>query len=111
MLYFGGFPNVATFGDNIATVNKGVSSFSGGTSTSSPIFASVVNLINEQQLNAAGKSSIEFINPALYSNPSLLNDITSRSNPGCGTKASQPSRGSVAIRYRGQGSMAYIQCK
>jgi tripeptidyl-peptidase-1 len=79
-----GYPDVAAVGDNIAVVNEGSSTFSGGTSASSPIFASVVNLINEQRLNA-GKTSIGFINPALYANPDLLNDITSGSNPGCGT--------------------------
>jgi len=79
-----GFPDVAAVGDNIATVSEGVSSFSGGTSASSPIFASVINLINEARLNA-GKTSVGFINPVLYENPTILNDITSGMNPGCGT--------------------------
>jgi len=79
-----GFPDVSALGDNIATTSGGRTSFSGGTSASSPIFASVINLINEQRLNA-GKTSIGFVNPTLYSNPTVLNDITSGTNPGCGT--------------------------
>jgi tripeptidyl-peptidase-1 len=40
--------------------------------------------INEERL-AIGKSTVGFINPALYSNPWVLNDITNGSNPNCGT--------------------------
>ena len=52
---------------------------------SAPVFGAILNLINEQRI-AAGKSSIGFVNPALYANPSVLNDITNGNNPGCGTK-------------------------
>ena len=55
-----------------------------GTSASAPIVGSVISLINEQRLHA-GKSTVGFINPVLYANPSALNDITSGDNPGCGT--------------------------
>ncbi len=27
-----------------------------------------------------------FINPALYANPQVMNDVTNGNNPGCGTK-------------------------
>ena len=57
---------------------------SGGTSASAPIFASLVNRINELRLNA-GKGALGFLNPALYSNPGMFNDITNGTNPGCGT--------------------------
>lgn len=53
-----------------------------GTSASTPLFASVVALINDARIKA-NKSSIGFINPALYANPQLFNDITNGSNPGC----------------------------
>jgi tripeptidyl-peptidase-1 len=78
------YPDVAANGDNIAVFNAGNFTRSGGTSASTPIFASIINLINEQRLNA-GKNTIGFMNPALYANPSMLNDITTGSNPGCGT--------------------------
>ncbi|TVY45567.1 Aorsin [Lachnellula occidentalis] len=55
-----------------------------GTSASAPIFASIINLINEERL-AAGKSVVGFINPTLYQNPDAFTDITTGSNPGCGT--------------------------
>jgi tripeptidyl-peptidase-1 len=48
---------------------------SGGTSASTPIFASVINRINDERL-WAGKSPLGFLNPSLYANPSMLNDIT-----------------------------------
>ncbi|KAJ3473733.1 hypothetical protein NLG97_g10160 [Lecanicillium saksenae] len=40
-----------------------------------PIVASMITLINEDRL-AAGKSTLGFINPALYKNPSMFNDVT-----------------------------------
>jgi tripeptidyl-peptidase-1 len=40
--------------------------------------------INEERL-AAGKSTVGFVNPVLYANPGILNDVTKGSNPGCGT--------------------------
>lgn len=56
-----------------------------GTSCSSPIFASVVALLNDQ-LISAGKSPLGFLNPFLYSTGAdALNDITSGSSPGCNT--------------------------
>lgn len=33
----------------------------------------------------AGKGPIGFVNPTLYANPDMFNDITSGGNQGCGT--------------------------
>ncbi|KAJ7025641.1 family S53 protease [Mycena alexandri] len=57
-----------------------------GTSASTPVFASVISLINDR-LTAAGKSPLGFLNPFLYSaaGRAALNDITEGSNPGCNT--------------------------
>ncbi|KAI0085907.1 peptidase S8/S53 domain-containing protein, partial [Irpex rosettiformis] len=63
-----------------------------GTSCSSPIFASVISLINDQ-LIAAGKSPLGFLNPFLYANPSAFNDVTSGSNPGCNTNGFKATSG------------------
>lgn len=79
-----GYPDVAANGDNIAVYVGGKAGLEGGTSASTPIFASIVNLINEERL-AQGKNPVGFINPTLYSNPQILNDITNGTNPGCGT--------------------------
>ncbi|RFU32816.1 hypothetical protein B7463_g3492, partial [Scytalidium lignicola] len=79
-----GIPDVSANGDNIAVWVGGTFSRSGGTSASAPIFASVINRINEERLKN-GKKSIGFLNPSLYANPSMLNDITNGTNPGCNT--------------------------
>ncbi|QKX54516.1 uncharacterized protein TRUGW13939_01603 [Talaromyces rugulosus] len=63
-----------------------------GTSLASPIFGAVITLINEER-TAVGKGPVGFINPALYANPSVLNDITNGSNPNCGSQGFQASRG------------------
>ncbi|TRM66566.1 peptidase S8/S53 domain-containing protein [Schizophyllum amplum] len=78
------FPDVAAMGDNIEIVHQGQTGLIGGTSASSPIFASVISLINDQ-LIAAGKSPLGFLNPWVYENPQAFNDITTGSNPGCNT--------------------------
>ncbi|TVY83821.1 Aorsin [Lachnellula suecica] len=63
-----------------------------GTSLSAPLFASVVTLLNEAR-TSVGKGPIGFINPALYANPRVLNDITNGSNPNCGSQGFQASKG------------------
>jgi len=55
-----------------------------GTSCSSPTFAGIVALLNDIRLTA-GKSTLGFLNPLFYSNPSVFTDITDGNNPGCGT--------------------------
>lgn len=42
---------------------------------STPLFGAIINRINEERLHA-NKTTLGFLNPALYSNPSMLNDIT-----------------------------------
>ncbi|KAI9064942.1 subtilisin-like protein [Trametes sanguinea] len=82
-----GFPDVSGQSvDYIVRVN-GTFLLVEGTSASSPMFASVVALLNDARLNA-GQSPLGFINPLLYSaeGAAALNDITSGSNPGCGAQ-------------------------
>ena len=71
-----GFPDVATQGVNFEIVVDGDTGLVGGTSASSPTFASVIALINDALLTA-GKSPLGFLNPFLYANPSAFIDITS----------------------------------
>jgi tripeptidyl-peptidase-1 len=78
------FPDVSAQGNNVEIVVGGRGGLVGGTSCSSPIFASVISLINER-LIAAGRPVLGFLNPFLYANPGAFFDITSGSNPGCGT--------------------------
>ena len=35
---------------------------------------------------AAGKSPVGFLNPFIYANPGVFNDIQAGNNPGCGTE-------------------------
>ncbi|KAL0578129.1 hypothetical protein V5O48_003872 [Marasmius crinis-equi] len=79
-----GFPDVAAQGQNVEIVVGGRASLVAGTSCSSPIFASVISLINDR-LIAAGRPVLGFLNPFLYANPGAFFDITTGSNPGCGT--------------------------
>ncbi|KAK3935714.1 subtilisin-like protein [Diplogelasinospora grovesii] len=78
------YPDVAAMGLNVTTVWLNKTLGIGGTSASAPIFASIVTLLNEERLQA-GKKPIGFLNPVLYAHPDMFNDITSGSNPGCGT--------------------------
>ncbi|KAJ7682849.1 family S53 protease [Mycena rosella] len=80
-----GYPDVAAQGENVQIVSGGTTEGVDGTSCSTPIFASVVALLNDQ-LIAAGNAPLGFLNPWLYANPSMLNDVTTGSNPGCGAK-------------------------
>ncbi|KAJ5618801.1 subtilisin-like protein [Penicillium lagena] len=55
-----------------------------GSSLASPLFASVLNMINEERLEM-GKRPVGFVNPVLYENPEILHDIVNGTNAGCGT--------------------------
>ncbi|KAJ7140153.1 family S53 protease [Mycena crocata] len=79
-----GYPDVSAQGENVQIVSSGSTQGVAGTSCSSPIFASIIGLLNDQ-LIAAGKSPLGFLNPWLYANAGALNDVTAGSNPGCGT--------------------------
>ncbi|KZP10384.1 family S53 protease [Athelia psychrophila] len=79
-----GFPDVSAQALFIKTIDGGNIQLINGTSCSTPIFASTLALMNDQLL-AAGKSALGFINPLLYANPDALNDIVTGNNPGCGT--------------------------
>ncbi|TVY85524.1 Tripeptidyl-peptidase sed1 [Lachnellula suecica] len=87
-----GYPDVSAIGRAILIYNRGEPELVDGTSASAPIFASIINLINERRL-AAGKPTVGFVNPTLYKNPQAFTDITSGSNPGCGTNGFDAVKG------------------
>ncbi|KAL1949190.1 hypothetical protein VTO73DRAFT_10996 [Trametes versicolor] len=92
-----GYPDVSTQGVQFIIEAAGKLQGVDGTSASSPTFASVVALLNDQLLNA-GKSPLGFLNPLLYSKGvAALNDITSGSNPGCGTQGFPAAAGWDAV--------------
>ncbi|KAI0654546.1 subtilisin-like protein [Cubamyces menziesii] len=92
-----GYPDVSTQGVQFVIEVAGQLQGVDGTSCSSPTFASVVALLNDQLLNA-GQKQLGFLNPLLYSKGvAALNDITSGSNPGCGTQGFPAAAGWDAV--------------
>ncbi|KAF8864014.1 putative protease S8 tripeptidyl peptidase I [Acephala macrosclerotiorum] len=87
-----GYPDVSANGAFLLTFVNLTAGTYFGTSLASPIFGSVITLLNEER-TAVGKGPIGFINPALYENPSVLNDITNGSNPNCGSQGFQTAKG------------------
>jgi tripeptidyl-peptidase-1 len=87
-----GSPDVSANGVYSGVYKKGVLVKSGGTSASTPIFASIITRINDVRLNM-GKKTVGFINPVLYQHPEILNDITNGTNPGCGTQGFEAVKG------------------
>ncbi|KAJ7574359.1 peptidase S8/S53 domain-containing protein [Mycena floridula] len=78
------YPDVSAQGNGFQVVIGGRVGSVGGTSASSPTVAGIIALLNDYRL-ANGKSSLGFLNPLIYANSGGFNDITSGSNPGCGT--------------------------
>ncbi|EOO00369.1 putative alkaline serine protease protein [Phaeoacremonium minimum UCRPA7] len=78
------YPDVSAIGDRFVTAYDEELYLVGGTSLAAPVWAAIITRINEERL-AANKSTVGFINPTLYANPQVLNDITVGSNPACGS--------------------------
>lgn len=111
-----GYPDVSANGANYVTAVNGEFTLSYGTSgtssptpgvpvnpsgpgcpvltdiASTPVFASMLTLINEKRLQA-GKSPVGFVNPVLYANPGVFNDIRHGRNPGCATEGFEAREG------------------
>ena len=82
------FPDVSANGANYVVAVNSIFTLVYGTSASSPTFGSIVSIINEYRA-AQGKGSVGFLNPTLYANPGVLNDIVEGGNQGCGTPGFQ----------------------
>jgi len=76
-----GYPDVSLLGNAYITYVADKQQSLSGTSASAPVFAGMVSLVNAAR-KAAGKSSLGWLNPALYafSSKFILNDITSGNN-------------------------------
>ncbi|KAI0470504.1 tripeptidyl-peptidase 1 [Xylariaceae sp. FL0804] len=70
-------PDVAVLGDNYIVVSRGGVSSNDGTSASTPVFASMVALLNDLRLRQ-GKPVLGFLNPILYSDgvKGLFTDVS-----------------------------------
>lgn len=80
-----GYPDVSANGARYRAYNNGTDYHFYGTSLASPLWASIITLINEERYEV-GKGPVGFINPTLYANTWVFNDIVNGSNPGCGTQ-------------------------
>lgn len=69
-----------------------------GTSFSAPIWGSIVTMINQERTKI-GKGPVGFINPVLYENPGVLNDVVNGSNPGCGSEGFKAVEGWVSFLF------------
>ena len=78
-----GFPDVSANGALFRAFNNQTEHGFYGTSLAAPIWGSLITLVNEER-TAASKGPVGFINPALYANTWVFNDIVNGSNPGCG---------------------------
>ncbi|KAJ3728737.1 subtilisin-like protein [Lentinula raphanica] len=99
------YPDVSAQGERVEIVVDGETGLVAGTSCSSPIFSSVIALLNDELLSA-GKSPLGFLNPWIYANPQAFNDITSGNNPGCGTQGFSATKGWDPVT--GMGSPNYV---
>jgi tripeptidyl-peptidase-1 len=78
-----GYPDVSAQAEGYLTMVDGQLRVIRGSSASTPVFASVVTLLNNER-EKVGKRRLGFLNPALYSQPHILNDIVTGANEGCG---------------------------
>ncbi|KAI0725251.1 family S53 protease [Fomitopsis betulina] len=77
------FPDVAAYSVNFDVIYGGAEGPINGTSCAGPTFASIISLLNDE-LIAAGRPVLGFLNPWLYSNASAtLTDITIGNNFAC----------------------------
>lgn len=87
-----GFPDVAGQANRYSVVYNGEIRHYRGTSCSSPMFASIIALLNSD-LISRGKPALGFLNPWLYSRKvaPTFNDITTGTSLGCnGTSWGSP---------------------
>lgn len=80
-------PDVAAYSENVLVIISGVVQPIGGTSCAAPIVSGLVSLLNDKLLNA-GKKTLGFLNPLLYSTyatqPNIFSPVVGGNNAqGC----------------------------
>lgn len=70
-----GTADISALGEGFPILVDGELIIEGGTSASTPLFAGLVSLLNEQRL-AAGKPQMGYLNPWIYANPQAFTDVT-----------------------------------
>jgi len=104
------YPDVSANGANYVIGIDGEFELVFGTSCSSPVFASIITLINDARI-AARKSTVGFINPAVYSSDfaAAFHDITSGGNQGCGTAGFTATTGWDPVTGLGTPNMTVLK--
>ncbi|KAF8267952.1 subtilisin-like protein [Lactarius quietus] len=81
-----GIPDIAVQSDDFELYFKDEKVVAGGTSSSTPVAAGIISLLNDYRLSQ-GRRPLGWLNPWLYSGGfRALTDIKRGSNPGCGTE-------------------------
>ncbi|TFY71572.1 hypothetical protein EVG20_g1419 [Dentipellis fragilis] len=101
------FPDLSARADFVEIV-EGESQTGTGTSSSTPIVASIFALLNAE-LIAAGKSPLGFLNPFIYANKDAFTDIVAGANPGCNSEGFNATQGWDAIS--GVGTPIYTKLR
>lgn len=89
------YPDIAMLGRNINIVYNDGNWLAEGASASAPILAGLVAQINDYRASQ-GKASLGWLNPRLYGDAKVraaLKDVTSGSNPNCGTEGFTAEKG------------------
>lgn len=102
------YPDVSANGANFPSYINRQLSYWYGASLSSPLFASVLTLLNQERATA-GKGTIGFVNPVLYRHYDVLNDVVEGNNLGCGTQGFHAVKGWDAVT--GLGTPNYPKMK
>lgn len=87
-----GFPDIAAQAADFQVIANGNTMSVAGTSCASPTAAAIFGLLNDARA-VANKTSLGFLNPMLYANPSALNDCAKGTQLGC----DGPSSGFPAV--------------
>lgn len=74
-----GTPDVSALGEGYMVIANGKWQPVGGTSASTPAFAGMISLLNEERLKA-GKPAMGYLNPFLYQNADAFTDVTVGTN-------------------------------
>ncbi|KAH8999904.1 subtilisin-like protein [Lactarius hatsudake] len=80
-----GFPDISAQASRFQCILNADQYLARGTSTATPVVAGIISLLNDH-LISTGRHTLGFLNLLLYGHGrDGINDITSGSNPGCGT--------------------------
>ncbi|KAJ7258164.1 subtilisin-like protein [Mycena rebaudengoi] len=88
------YPDISANGANYVIAVNGGFGLVFGTSASAPVVGAMLTMVNDARL-AIGKKPIGFINPTIYSPgfQGAFHDITTGTNPGCGTPGFTAAKG------------------